>query len=378
MATLNVSYHHSIILHTCNNNNSCKICPKSGFISFKKPLISPRKKIHNYYAASGIVPAVSAMASGSVKEVLPPVLDSSSDPPSIFDGIPNFFVLGYIYLIRARMLNVCGLPGTGLQDTIKLVPIDLKNRPAWYKEKVYPENKVPSLEHNNEVKGESLDLIRYIDSNFEGPSLFPDDPAKLEFAEELFSFTGPFYKAVTASFKENTMDEAGAAFDEIESALSKFDDGPFFLGEFSLVDIAYAPFIERFQAFLSEVKNYDITRGRPKFAVWVEEMNKIEAYKQTQRDPKEYVESYRKRFLLKLSEGCGMQWNCGLDVKDMREFKYGDIVAEENPDDAAEDDDDKMGTGVTTPWFCIFHCQFGNPGNGTPSVLVALSCQSEK
>ncbi|KAK6136307.1 hypothetical protein DH2020_029971 [Rehmannia glutinosa] len=47
----------------------------------------PRKKIHNYYAASGIVPAVSAMASGSVKEVLPPVLDSSSDPPSIFDGI---------------------------------------------------------------------------------------------------------------------------------------------------------------------------------------------------------------------------------------------------------------------------------------------------
>lgn len=30
----------------------------------------------------------------------------------------------------------------GLQDTIKLVPIDLNNRPAWYKEKVYPENKV--------------------------------------------------------------------------------------------------------------------------------------------------------------------------------------------------------------------------------------------
>lgn len=33
---------------------------------------------------------------------------------------------------------------------------------------------VPSLEHNNEVKGESLDLIKYIDSNFDGPSLFPD------------------------------------------------------------------------------------------------------------------------------------------------------------------------------------------------------------
>ncbi|KAK9113684.1 hypothetical protein Syun_020481 [Stephania yunnanensis] len=30
----------------------------------------------------------------------------------------------------------------GLQDKIQLVPIDLWKRPAWYKEKVYPENKV--------------------------------------------------------------------------------------------------------------------------------------------------------------------------------------------------------------------------------------------
>ena len=33
---------------------------------------------------------------------------------------------------------------------------------------------VPSLEHNNQVKGESLDLVKYIDSNFEGPSLLPE------------------------------------------------------------------------------------------------------------------------------------------------------------------------------------------------------------
>lgn len=33
---------------------------------------------------------------------------------------------------------------------------------------------VPALEHKNEVKGESLDLIKYIDANFEGPSLFPN------------------------------------------------------------------------------------------------------------------------------------------------------------------------------------------------------------
>ena len=30
----------------------------------------------------------------------------------------------------------------GLHDKIKIVAIDLADRPAWYKEKVYPENKV--------------------------------------------------------------------------------------------------------------------------------------------------------------------------------------------------------------------------------------------
>lgn len=35
------------------------------------------------------------------------------------------------------------------------------------------------------------------------------------------------------------------------------------------MDIAYAPFIERFQTFWLEVKNYDITKGRPKLDLWI-------------------------------------------------------------------------------------------------------------
>ncbi|KAL8052185.1 hypothetical protein ABFX02_06G196500 [Erythranthe guttata] len=296
MATIfnNISYHHSIIHCACNNNNTNRInlCPNLGSPPFKKPLILfPRKNLLNY---SGISRPVSAISSGVREEALPPALDSSSDPPPIFDGTPKLYIsYSCPFAQRAWITRNC----KGLQDTIKLVPINLKNRPSWYKEKVYPPNKVPSLEHNNEVKGESLDLIRYIDANFEGPSLFPDDPTKIEFAEELLSFTSSFSKAVTNSLKENSTNEAGAAFDEIEIFLSKFDDGPFFLGQFSLVDIAYAPFVERYQPFFFEVMSYDITSGRPKLAVWIEEMNKIEAYKQTQRDPKEHVETYRKRLV---------------------------------------------------------------------------------
>lgn len=36
------------------------------------------------------------------------------------------------------------------------------------------------------------------------------------------------------------------------------------------VDIAYVPFVERYQAFLLDVKKYDITEGRPKLAAWLE------------------------------------------------------------------------------------------------------------
>ncbi|CAN1304514.1 Glutathione S-transferase L3 [Linum perenne] len=194
----------------------------------------------------------------------------------------------------------------GLQDKIKLVPLDLQNRPAWYPEKVYAGNKVPALEHDGKIIGESLDLVKYLDSNFEGPSLLPDDPAKKQFAEEMFAYTDTFNGKVFSALKGDAVKEAviGPALDYLEEALSKFSDGPFFLGQFSMVDIAYVPFIERFQIFLSEVFKYDIAEGRPNLAAWIEEMNKLEAYKQTKlKDPKQFVELYSKRFLVNNLQG---------------------------------------------------------------------------
>ncbi|AQL07551.1 Glutathione S-transferase L2 chloroplastic, partial [Zea mays] len=185
----------------------------------------------------------------------------------------------------------------GLQDKIKIVAIDLADRPAWYKEKVYPENKVPSLEHDNQVKGESLDLVKYIDSNFEGPSLLPEDHAKQQFAEELLGYTDAFNKAFYSCLvdREDVSEEAVAALDKIEDALGKFNDGPFFLGQFSLVDVAYVPFIERFQILYSNIKNYDVTKGRPNLQKFIEEVNKIDAYTQTKLDPQFLLEQTKKR-----------------------------------------------------------------------------------
>jgi len=224
----------------------------------------------------------------------PVPLDSTSEPPPIFDGTTRLYV-AYICPFAQRVWITRNYKG--LQDKIKLVALELHDRPAWYKEKVYPENKVPALEHENKVIGESLDLVRYLDNHFEGPALLPDDPVKREFAEELISYIDTCLGIVYGSFRKDPVKEAGLAFDHLEEALHKFDDGPFFLGQFSMVDIVYAPFFERFHIFLKPVFNYDFTSGRPKLAAYMEELEKIDAYTQTKCDAEKLLAYYKTIFL---------------------------------------------------------------------------------
>ncbi|XP_042511608.1 glutathione S-transferase L3-like [Macadamia integrifolia] len=230
----------------------------------------------------------------AVQEVLPPTLESTAEPPTLFDGTTRLYT-AYICPFAQRAWIARNYKG--LQDKMKLVPLDLDNRPTWYREKVYPPNKVPSLEHNNEIRGESLDVVKYIDSHFEGPAILPDDPEKKKFAEELLSYSDTFVGTVFSSIKGDPNADVGAVFDYLEKALSKFDDGPFFLGQFGEVDIAYAPFIERFEPLLLELKKCDITTGRPKLAAWIEEVNKIEAYKQTKLDPQVLLTPLKRKLL---------------------------------------------------------------------------------
>ncbi|KAK8512234.1 hypothetical protein V6N13_097103 [Hibiscus sabdariffa] len=227
-------------------------------------------------------------------EYLPPPLDATSEQPALFDGTTRLYMT-YTCPFAQRVWITRNYKG--LQHKIKLVPLNLQNKPAWYKEKVYPENKVPALEHDGKIIGDSLVLIKYVNGNFEGPSLLPNDPDKRKLYEELLSDMDKFTGMVFTTFKGDSTTGAGAAFDHLEHALTKYD-GPFLLGsEFSLADIAYITLVERFQIYLSEAFNYDITAGRPKLAAWIEAVNKIDAYKQTKKtDPNELVALYKKMF----------------------------------------------------------------------------------
>ncbi|XP_068667775.1 protein IN2-1 homolog B-like [Aristolochia californica] len=224
------------------------------------------------------------MAEAQSRVVYPAIYGSDSEPPVVHDGTTRLY-LSYVcpYARRAWIaVNYKGLHGQ-----VQFVPFDLKNRPAWYKEKVYPLNKVPAIEHNNNVTGESLEVVKYIDANFDGPKLVPEDPGKKEFADEMVAYSATFIKVVWGSFSSegDAATEVGPTLDHIENCLTKFGDGHFFVGQFSIADIAYVTFVEKAQVVLLEKKNYDITAGRPHFKTWIEEMHKIEAYTETKVPP---------------------------------------------------------------------------------------------
>ncbi|CAM6075171.1 unnamed protein product, partial [Sphagnum tenellum] len=104
-------------------------------------------------------------------------------------------------------------------DEIECLPISLKDKPTWYVEKVYPVGKVssltrklfitsklaekknvPALEHNGKVKGESLDLLVYIDQEFGGPNMTPTEEDKKEAAAKLLKYRSTFVEAWLKAF----------------------------------------------------------------------------------------------------------------------------------------------------------------------------------
>nr|XP_017252470.1 PREDICTED: glutathione S-transferase L3-like isoform X2 [Daucus carota subsp. sativus] len=201
------------------------------------------------------------MATPDVLSARPVELDSTSQPPPLFDGTTRLYI-SYVCPFAQRVWIARNLKG--LQAKIELVPINLQDRPTWYKEKVYAENK---------------------------------DPAKREFAKELISYSDKWMSTVFNSFRGDPVKEAGGAFDYMETALHKFDDGPFFLGQLSQVDIAYAPHFERMHTFIEDVWKHNVLSGRPKLTAWFEELNKMDAYTVTKADRKEFIAIFKKRFL---------------------------------------------------------------------------------
>jgi glutathione S-transferase len=154
--------------------------------------------------------------------------------------------------------------------------IEPDNRPDWFLA-ISPHKKVPVLRIDDKVSlFESSAISEYLDETI-SPRLHPEDPIERAinrawtdyvptFAE---SVTGSAYADSEAEYKEATA-KIPTAFERLEKALEKQGKGPLFNGtKYSLVDAAYAPFLQRY-FYLDRVKKLGLIEKYPRVKAWAE------------------------------------------------------------------------------------------------------------
>ena len=152
--------------------------------------------------------------------------------------------------------------------------IESDNRPDWFLA-ISPHKKVPVLTIDDKVTlFESNAINEYLDEMV-SPQLHPADPIQRAINRAwtdyvptfASSVTGCAYAATEADYQK-AVAKIPEAFDRLEKALEKQGSGPLFNGaQYSLVDSAYAPFLQRY-VFLDRVKPLGHIEKFPLLAAW--------------------------------------------------------------------------------------------------------------
>ena len=153
--------------------------------------------------------------------------------------------------------------------------IDRDNRPAWFLA-ISPHSKVPVLQiDGRDALFESNAIAEYLDETT-APRLHPEDPIARARNRAWTDYVPSFASAVTGcayanseqAFEERKAKMPGP-FGKLEDALAKRgNDGPYFNGAtLSLVDAAYAPFLQRY-TFMDRLRPVGIIEQFPRLAAW--------------------------------------------------------------------------------------------------------------
>ena len=154
--------------------------------------------------------------------------------------------------------------------------IDRDNRPDWFLA-ISPHKKVPVLRLDDKVSlFESNAIAEYLDETI-APRLHPEDPIARAVNRAWTDYVPTFASIVTATAYADTEADYNQAaeqipvpFERLEKALQKQGNGPFFNGaKYSLVDAAYAPFLQRYY-FLDRVKKLGQIEKYPRLKAWME------------------------------------------------------------------------------------------------------------
>ena len=156
----------------------------------------------------------------------------------------------------------------------KVTYIDLRNKPDWFLA-ISPHGKVPVLSVDDKPLFESNAIAEFLDEMVP-PRLHPEDPFKRARNRAWTDFVPDFSAAISGVNYSKTPQALAEALDlartrlaRVEDALGeRGNDGPFFNGpELSLVDAAYAPFLQRF-AMVDAKLQHGLLNEFPRVKAW--------------------------------------------------------------------------------------------------------------
>ncbi|KAF5354979.1 hypothetical protein D9756_005532 [Leucocoprinus leucothites] len=149
----------------------------------------------------------------------------------------------------------------------KGIPYQYKEVNPYKKEKhfldINPKGLVPAVEYNGKALYESLVLLEFLEEAYpsHSPNLLPPDPydravARIWLDHITKNYLSAYHRLMQFQEKER-QDEAREALYEAQRKLVKQVKGPYFFGdEFSIVDVAVVPWVQR-DWVLSENRAYD-------------------------------------------------------------------------------------------------------------------------
>ena len=161
------------------------------------------------------------------------------------------------------------------QVEFEVTYINLRDKPEWFL-KISPHGKVPVLHVDGEVLFESNAIAEFLDEVVE-PRLHPGDPIKRARNRAWTDFVPDFAKGLSGVYYTETrqaldqgLKEAPKVLQKLEDAIARErgNDGPYFNGDkLSLVDAAYAPFLQRF-CMVDARLGSRLLDGFPKVKAW--------------------------------------------------------------------------------------------------------------
>lgn len=158
---------------------------------------------------------------------------------------------------------------------------------SWYKRKV-PSGMLPALELDGRIITESDDILLALEREFQPLVWSLEDPTVISLRRlERLLFRAwcswLCYPRRSPRDDQFHQEKFTSVVAQVEAALAA-TPGPYFLSEFSTVDVIFTPYVERMNASLFYYKGYSLREENPHLSAWFDAMESRPTYRGTQSD----------------------------------------------------------------------------------------------